>query len=130
MKKVLFLCTGNSCRSQIAEGFLKQDSNFEVVSAGTIPAKQVNPNAVKVMEEIGIDISNHTPKLVAGFLSEGFDAVVTVCDHANETCPIFLGQVKKRLHKSFEDPDGHGIEKFIEVRDKIASYIEELKTQI
>lgn len=103
--KILILCTGNSCRSQMAEGFLKYFApEFEIFSAGTKPEKEVNPNAVKVMNEIGIDISKHYPKNVDKFLGEEFDYVITVCDNAKETCPTFTGKVGKRLHIGFEDP--------------------------
>ncbi|MBC7124273.1 MAG: arsenate reductase ArsC [Bacteroidales bacterium] len=105
MTKILILCTGNSCRSQMAEGFLKSfDSNLTVESAGTEPATQVNPNAVKVMAELGIDISQNKPKLVDQFINQEWDYVITVCDNAKETCPAFLGKVKHRLHIGFEDP--------------------------
>ena len=124
--KVLILCTGNSCRSQMAHGFLQSfDPNIMVCSAGTEPAKQVNQMAVKVMKEIGIDISNHTPKMVDQYLNEEWDYVITVCDHANETCPAFFGKVKHRLHIGFGDPS-HAVgtdefiwKEFIRVRDEI-----------
>jgi arsenate reductase len=103
--KILILCTGNSCRSQMAQGFLQSfDKKLEVHSAGTKPEKQVNPNAVKVMAELGIDISHHIPKNVAMYTGESWDYVITVCDNAKESCPIFLGNVKHRLHIGFEDP--------------------------
>ena len=103
--KILILCTGNSCRSQMAEALLESfDNTLEVHSAGTEPAARVNPNAVKVMSEIGIDISQNQPKLVDQFLGENFDYVITVCDHAKETCPVFFGNVKQRLHMGFNDP--------------------------
>ncbi|MEJ2103650.1 MAG: arsenate reductase ArsC [Ignavibacteriaceae bacterium] len=103
--KILILCTGNSCRSQMAEGILKSlDKNLEVYSAGTKPAERVNPYAVKAMNEIGIDISKGIPENVEKYLSESFDYVITVCDNAKETCPIFSGRVKKRLHIGFDDP--------------------------
>jgi arsenate reductase (thioredoxin) len=103
--KILVLCTGNSCRSQMAEGFLKSfDDKLEVFSAGTHPASEVHPKAILAMNEIGIDISNNKPKLVDQFLSEEFDYVITVCDDANETCPAFFGKVKNRQHIGFEDP--------------------------
>jgi arsenate reductase len=124
--KILILCTGNSCRSQMAQGFLQSfDKHIEVHSAGTIPAKQVNQQAVQVMLEIGIDISNHTPKLVDQYLNDSWDYVITVCDSANETCPAFLGKVKNRLHIGFEDPShATGTNEFIRsefrrVRDEI-----------
>ncbi|MCI0448459.1 MAG: arsenate reductase ArsC [Chlorobi bacterium] len=103
--KILVLCTGNSCRSQMAEGFLKSfDSKLEVFSAGTKPEKKINPNAVEVMQEIGIDISNQFPKSVNEFTNKSFDYVITVCDNAKESCPVFAGNVKHRLHIGFEDP--------------------------
>jgi arsenate reductase len=104
-KKILILCTGNSARSQMAEGVLKSfDRNLEVFSAGTTPAQRVNPFAVKVMQEIGIDISQHHPKSVEQFLHQPFDYVITVCDNAKETCPVFIGKVNHRIHLGFEDP--------------------------
>jgi arsenate reductase len=104
-KKILVICTGNSCRSQMAEGFLKSfDSTLEVYSAGTHPAPGVNPNALKVMKELGIDISHHFPKKVDKYIGEEWDYVITVCGGANESCPAFTGKVKKRLHIGFDDP--------------------------
>jgi arsenate reductase len=89
----------------MAEGFLRSlDSRLEVFSAGTKPEKQVNPFAIEVMKEIGIDISNNYPKNVNEFINETFDYVITVCDNAKETCPVFTGKVKNRLHIGFEDP--------------------------
>lgn len=103
--RILILCTGNSCRSQMAQGFLQSfDSKIEVHSAGTFPAAKVNPRAIKVMAEVGIDISMGTPKSVDEFLNDQWDYVITVCDDANETCPVFLGKVKHRLHIGFMDP--------------------------
>lgn len=140
-KRILILCTGNSCRSQMAEGFLKSfDKNLEVYSAGTKPAEKVNPNAVKVMNEVGIDLSKNYPKLVDKFLNEQFDYVITVCDNAKETCPVFIGKVEKQLHIGFEDPaDAIGTEEeiiavFRKVRDEIKKdfykfYLDELKNQ-
>lgn len=99
------MCTGNSCRSQMAEGLLKSmDSELEVFSAGTRPEKTVNPIAVKVMKEIGIDISSHYPKMADIFINDPFDYVITVCDNAKESCPVFTGKVKNRIHIGFEDP--------------------------
>jgi len=125
-KKILILCTGNTCRSQMAEGFLKSfDSELEVYSAGVKPEEKVNPNAVKVMDELGIDISRGMPKDVNEFLNDSFDYVITVCDNAKETCPIFSGEVKERLHIGFEDPaDAKGdaeevLTVFRKIRDKI-----------
>lgn len=104
-KKILILCTGNSCRSQMAEGFLKSfNYNLEVFSAGTKPAEKVNPFAVKAMQEIGIDISNGIAENVDKYLPQSFDYVITVCDNAKETCPVFIGKVKHRLHIGFDDP--------------------------
>ena len=104
-KKILVLCTGNSCRSQMAEGFLKSfDKDLEVYSAGTNPAERVNPFAIKVMDEVGIDISNGKPENVNEYLSKSFDYVITVCDNAKETCPIFVGDVKHQIHIGFDDP--------------------------
>lgn len=106
-QSILVLCTGNSCRSQMAEGFLRSfDPELEVFSAGTIPAGEVHPLAVQVMREAGIDISANRPKSVDEFLSRPFDYVVTVCDGANESCPMFSGEVKQRLHIGFDDPAG------------------------
>jgi len=104
-KKILVICTGNSCRSQMAEGFLKSfDKTLEVFSAGTHPAERVNPNAVKVMKEIGIDISHHVPEKVDIYIGREWDYVITVCGGANESCPAFTGKVKTRLHIGFDDP--------------------------
>lgn len=102
---VLVLCTGNSARSQMTEGFLRSfDSRLEVHSAGTQPAPRVNPYAVRAMREVGIDISASKPKHVAQFLDRSFDFVVTVCGEADESCPNFRGKVGKRLHIGFPDP--------------------------
>jgi len=102
--KVFFLCTGNSCRSQMAEGLLRHlaGDRFEVASAGTHPAG-LNPNAVAVMQEIDIDISHHRSKRIDEFLGERFDYVITVCDQAKETCPVFPA-ASFQLHWSFDDP--------------------------
>jgi arsenate reductase len=139
--KILILCTGNSCRSQMAQGFLKSfDSTLEVQSAGTFPALKVNPRAVKVMAESIIDISNNYPKSVDEFLNDQWDYAITVCDDANETCPVFLGKVKHRLHIGFEDPSHTtGSDEFIwsefrRVRDEIKEgvykfYTENIKKQ-
>jgi arsenate reductase (thioredoxin) len=103
--KILILCTGNSCRSQMAEGFLRSlDPKLDVFSAGTHPAAQVNPFAVEVMREIGIDISTNSPKAVDDFVGTDFDYVITVCDNAKETCPVFTGSVPHRQHIGFDDP--------------------------
>jgi arsenate reductase len=103
--KVLVLCTGNSARSQMAEGFLKSlGPELEVYSAGTQPSVHVNPAAVQVMQEIGIDISHGLPKNVSQFLADSFHYVITVCDDADQNCPVFTGRVKHRLHIGFADP--------------------------
>ena len=139
--KILILCTGNSCRSQMAHGFLQSfDQHIEVHSAGTEPAAQVSRKAVKVMQEIGIDISHHTPKNVDQYLNREWDYVITVCDSANETCPAFFEKVKHRLHIGFEDPShAKGTDEFVwsefrRVRDEIkgaffAFYHEQIKTK-
>jgi arsenate reductase (thioredoxin) len=104
-QRILILCTGNSSRSQMAEGFLKSfDPNLEVYSAGTNPASRVSSRTIQVMKEVGIDISNEHPKLVDQFLEKSFDYVITVCDHAKETCPMFTGKVQHHLHFGFDDP--------------------------
>lgn len=137
--KVLILCTGNSCRSQMAHGFLQSfDKNLTVCSAGTYPAVKVNENAIRVMKEIGIDISNHCPRSVLNYSGEEWDYVITVCDDANETCPVFSGRVSHRLHFGFEDPskiagnEEHILSEFRRVRDEIrnkfqAFYNDQLK---
>ncbi|NOY58446.1 MAG: arsenate reductase ArsC [Calditrichaeota bacterium] len=124
--KILILCTGNSCRSQMAEGFLKSfDSNLQVASAGTDPSGQIHPKAVQVMKEVGIDISAGSPKNVDQFLDQTFDHVITVCDNARETCPVFIGDVKNQLHIGFEDPaeatgtEEHVLAEFRRIRDEI-----------
>ena len=124
--KVLILCTGNTCRSQMAQGFLQSfDKNIEVHSAGTEPAAQINQMAVTVMREAGVDISQHAPKLVDIYLNDEWDYVITVCDDAKETCPVFFGKVKHRLHMGFEDPskatgtNEYILSEFRRVRDEI-----------
>lgn len=103
--RILILCTGNSCRSQMAHGILQSlDPNLDVFSAGTKPAEKVNPRAVKVMKEIGIDINGHIPHNVADYMDEPWDYVITVCGGAKETCPVFNGKVGKRIHIGFDDP--------------------------
>ena len=103
-KRVLILCTGNSARSQMAEGLLAHDAgdSFEVKSAGTKPG-HVRPEAIAVMKELGIDIFGHRSKHVDEFEGQSFDYVLTVCDNAQESCPLFPGQAK-RIHRGFEDP--------------------------
>jgi len=130
-KKVLFLCTENSCRSQMAEGILRHlmGNEFEVFSAGLRPSV-VNPIAIKVMAEIGIDISGHRSKSVDEFQGMNFDFVITTCDAARETCPVFPGK-SRHLHWGFNDPaEAKGSENeilsaFRKVRDEIKSRIQE-----
>ncbi len=113
--RILILCTGNSCRSQMAEGFLKSfNPNLKVHSAGTGPSDKIHPKAVQVMAEEGIDIRKGYPKNVDRFLDTPFDYVITVCDNAKETCPFFTGKVAHRLHIGFDDPaDAVGTEEEI-----------------
>ena len=124
--RILILCTGNSCRSQMAEGFLKDfDENLEVFSAGTKPSHEVHPKAIQVMQELGIDISKNQPENVDLYLNQAFDYVITVCGGAKETCPTFNGKVANHLHIGFEDPaDATGTEdeilnEFRRIRDEI-----------
>jgi arsenate reductase (thioredoxin) len=135
--RILILCTGNSCRSQMAEGILRAlDPTIEVFSAGTVPAAAVHPKAITVMKEIGIDLSTHVPKSVNLFLMKSFDYVITVCDHAKETCPVFLGKVTHRLHIGFRDPaEATGTEEnqmamFRSVRDEIRTAMKDLYKRI
>jgi arsenate reductase (thioredoxin) len=123
---ILILCTGNSCRSQMAEGFLASfDPTLSVFSAGTAPAAIVHPLAIKVMAEKGIDLSAHQPEHVDIYLDKQFDFVITVCGGAKESCPVFTGDVKHRIHIGFEDPaDATGTEEevlnvFRTIRDQI-----------
>ena len=133
--KVLFLCTGNSCRSQMAEGWTRRLKSelIEPYSAG-IEAHGLNPMAVKVMAEAGVDISGQRSKLVEELLDFSFDYAVTVCDHANESCPVFPGKVKC-LHISFEDPpklaanaksEDEALMHYRRVRDEIRAFVERL----
>ena len=124
--RILVLCTGNSCRSQMAHGFLQSfDSHQEVYSAGTSPAEHVHPLAISVMAEVGIDISHHVPRNVKEYLDEPWDYVITVCGGANDKCPTFVGKVGKRIHIGFDDPSNvvgskeHVISEFRRVRDDI-----------
>lgn len=139
--KILILCTGNSCRSQMAQGFLQSfDENIQVFSAGTHPAEQVNPLAVEVMAEAGIDISKHIPVNVTTYLGDTWDYVITVCGNAGEKCPVFMADAGKRLHIGFDDPsEAVGTAEFIRsefvrVRNEIKNeffkfYIAEIKQQ-
>src|SRR5919107_5772243 len=107
-KRVLILCTGNSARSQMAEGLLRHDGGdrFEVESAGVNPSL-VRPEAVEAMREVGIDISHQRSKSAGEFVGQEFDYIITVCDNARETCPVFPGRAE-RIHRSFEDPPAPG----------------------
>jgi arsenate reductase len=128
-KRVLILCTGNSARSQMAEGLLRHDAGdrFSVESAGTKPGI-VRPEAIAVMKEVGIDITSHRSKHVDEFAGRDFDYVLTVCDNAKESCPVFFGKATK-LHHSFHDPAAaEGTEEkrlgeFRRVRDELRSYL-------
>ena len=140
--KILILCTGNSCRSQMAHGFLQSfDHQLDVFSAGTKPAEKVHPMAVKVMDEMGINLAHHIPKSVNLYIGQEWDYVITVCGGANESCPVFTGKVGKRLHIGFDDPsEATGTPEFIysefqRVRDEIKArfydfYLNELKPQL
>jgi len=131
MKRILVLCTGNSCRSQLAEGYLKHfgKDKAEVYSAG-IETHGVNPKAVLVMKEAGIDISNQTSNNVQEYRNIDFDYVITVCDNAKEQCPVFPSTAKK-FHYNFPDPakstgtDDEIIQQFRNVRDEIRRFSEE-----
>jgi len=137
--KILILCTGNSCRSQMAEGFLKAfDDMLEVYSAGTKPSHEVHPKAIQVMQEVGIDLTKNKPESVNKYLNQEFDYVITVCGGAKESCPAFTGKVKNKLHIGFEDPaDATGttdeiLVEFRKIRDEIEHdfsdfYNEEIK---
>lgn len=138
---VLILCTGNSCRSQMAHGFLQSfDKRINVQSAGTEASGKLNEKAVAAMKEIGIDISHHTSDPVDKYLNDEWNYVITVCGGANEACPTFTGKVKHRLHIGFDDPshatgtDEFIWSEFIRVRDEIKAafyklYTEDIKPQ-
>ena len=140
--KVLILCTGNSCRSQMAHGWLQSfDQSLTVCSAGTQASGKLNEKAVKVMAEAGVDISHHTSDSVDKYLKDEWDYVITVCGGANEECPAFFGKVNHRLHIGFDDPS-HAVGtdefiwgEFIRVRDEIKDdfykfYVEQIKPQL
>ena len=128
-KKILIICTGNSCRSQMAEG-IAREAGWLAYSAGTNPESAVNPYAVKVMAEMGIDIAHHTPHSTSKYVNDNFYIVATVCDNAKENCPVFTGRCEYQLHHGFEDPaDATGNDKEItkvyrRVRDKIQIWID------
>jgi len=131
--RILVLCTGNSCRSQMAEGFLRElgGGRFEAHSAGTEPSERVHPLAVKAMAEVGIDISAQEPKDLGVYDDEEFDLVITVCDGAKQSCPMFLG-ARENVHWSLEDPaEAEGTEEermvvFRGIRDEIRRRVEHL----
>jgi arsenate reductase len=136
-KRVLILCTGNSARSQMAEGLLRHDAGerFDVESAGT-KASSVRPEAITAMRELGIDISGQRSKNVDEFEGQRFDYVITVCDNARETCPVFFGAAE-RLHHSFEDPPASGVGSderrmaiFRRVRDELQAYLQEFSSHV
>ncbi len=137
--KVLFLCTGNSCRSQMAEGWAKQlkSDHIEAYSAG-IETHGLNPNAVKVMAESGVDISNHKSENVKDYLDKEIDYVVTVCGHAHETCPVFPGKAKI-IHHGFDDPpflaksvdtEEEKLNIYRRVRDEIRDFVNQLPNNL
>ena len=134
MKRVLFLCTGNSCRSQMAEAFLRSmaGDKFEVFSAGVKPTT-VNPLAIKVMAEVGIDISSHRSKSAMEFIRQKFDYVITVCDNAKQTCPAFPGKCEK-IHWDLKDSaevvgkDEERLIVFRKIRDQIQKNVSEFIT--
>jgi len=132
---ILFLCTGNSCRSQMAEGWARalKGAEIEAHSAG-LETHGLNPNAVRVMAEAGVDISGHESQKLDEFMDTDFDYVITVCDHAHETCPIFPGKAKL-LHVGFDDPprlaanagsQAEALDHYRRVRDEIRAFVESL----
>lgn len=139
--KILILCTGNSCRSQIAHGFLQSfDERLQVYSAGTQASGQLNKKAVAVMKEVGIDISLHTSDSVQLYLKDSWDYVITVCGGAKETCPSFVGNVKHHLHMGFDDPSevtgtpAYIHQEFIrvrnEIKDQFFTFYQSIKDQL
>lgn len=135
--KILIICTGNSCRSQMAEAFLQSfDSNLIIFSAGTKPEDKVDDMAIAVMQELGIDISQKIPKSVEKYINEYWDYVITVCDNAKETCPVFLGDVRHRIHIGFEDPsniqgsDEYRLNEYRRIRDEIKENFLQLYNEI
>jgi arsenate reductase len=135
-KRVLILCTGNSARSQMAEGLLRHYARekFDVESAGTKPGS-VRPEAIAVMREAGIDITGHRSKRVDEFAGQEFDYVITVCDNARETCPVFFGKAQK-LHHDFEDPaavtgsEEQRLSVFRRVRDELRAYLRDFSNSV
>lgn len=140
--RVLIVCTGNSCRSQMAEYYLRSfDAKLEVFSAGSKPEKEVNPRTIIVMNEDGIDLSEAIPTPIDDYIQMEFDYLITVCGNAKENCPVFIGSVKNKLHIGFEDPaNAKGNEEEVlpiyrKIRDQIKDgfyqfYQENLKAQL
>ncbi|MDI6834043.1 MAG: arsenate reductase ArsC [Bacteroidales bacterium] len=135
--KILIICTGNSCRSQMAEAFIQSfNSNLIVCSAGTEPEDKVDDMAIAVMKEVGIDISQKSPKSVEKYINEYWDYVITVCDNAKENCPVFLGDVQHRIHIAFEDPsnikgsDEFRLSEYRRIRDEIKEKFFQLYNEI
>ncbi|MFC1584286.1 arsenate reductase ArsC [Fibrobacterota bacterium] len=132
--RILVLCTGNSCRSQMTQGFLEQHTGIDAYSAG-VSIHRVHPGAIKVMREKGIDISHHTSNHVDEYLGLDFDLVITVCDNANEKCPVFPARTR-RIHKNFPDPvrakgsKEEILSQFRRTRDMIKSFCDELVAEI
>lgn len=135
-KNILFLCTGNACRSQMAEGWLRhlKGDDFNVFSAG-IETHGLNPNAVKVMAEAGVDISGHKSQLLSEFDDQPLDYVITVCGHANESCPVFTGSTQV-IHVGFDDPpkmalayddEEQQLDCYRKVRDEIRGFVEQIE---
>ena len=137
--KILIICTGNTCRSQMAEGILKNiGPELQVFSAGTKAEGKVNPYAVKAMAELGIDIATQESDSIDKYLDKAFDYVITVCDGAKESCPVFLGDVKNRIHIGFDDPaDAKGSEEEVmpvyrrvrdEIKNEFTNFYNKIKT--
>ena len=132
-ERVLVLCTGNSCRSQMAEGWLRilYPDRVEAFSAGAAPAERIHPLAIRVMAEVGADLGSAKPKSLSEFLSQSFDKVLTTCDSANEACPVFPGRAE-RFHRDFFDPahaagtEAEQLAVFRRVRDEIRSWLAEI----
>jgi len=130
-KKILILCTGNSCRSQMAEGLInaRLSPQFQADSAGTQPSGYVHPKAIAVMQEVGIDLSQNRSKSLDEFKGQYFDYVITVCDSANGNCPVWLEQTGQRAHIGFDDPahatgsEAEILAEFRRVRDEIADRV-------
>lgn len=130
-QRVLVLCTANSARSQMAEGLLRHDhgDRFRVVESAGARATAVRPEAIAAMRQIGVDITGHRSKSVAEFADQTFDVVITVCDNARETCPVYPGHTANRIHHAFDDPaalqgaEEERIAEFARVRDQIRAWL-------